>query len=114
MGGVIAQEIIKKREECGGCLTPEDIKSIPKIPATTWQPWFEKVQIIFASPAKSSGPSHISSASKLSERARENFRKEIEVEMERKFMAKLEAETNRLTAQIQAVAQNLSAENQEL
>ena len=26
----------------GGCLTPEDIKSILKILATTWQPWFKE------------------------------------------------------------------------
>ena len=118
VGGVIAQEIIKKREECGRCLTPENIKSIPKIPATTWQPCFEEAQIIFASAARSSGSSHNSSAFKLSERARDNSRKEIEAEMEREFKAKLEAETNRLTtqmeAQIRAVAQNLSTENQEL
>ena len=88
VGGVISQEILKKRDKCGGCLTPEDIKSIPKIPATTWQPWFEEAQISFASPARSHISSHMSSASKLSERARENSRNEIEVEMERKFNAK--------------------------
>ena len=92
MGEDIAQEIIKKREECGVQLTPEDIKSIPKVPMTTWQPCFEEPQISFASPASSHVSSHISSASRFSERSRENFRKEIEAEMERKFNAKLEAE----------------------
>ena len=35
VGRVIALEIIKEKEECGGCLTPEDIKSILKIPVAT-------------------------------------------------------------------------------
>ena len=114
VGGVTALKIIKKREECGGCLTPDHIKSIPKICATTWQPWFKEAHISFASPARSHESSHISSASKLSERGEENFIKEteaeverkftakLEAEVERKFNAKLEAETNRLIAQMEA------------
>ena len=46
---MIAQEIIKRQEEFRG-LRP-DLKTIAKIPATTWQPWFEEDQVVFSLPA---------------------------------------------------------------
>ena len=59
---VIAQEIIKRQEELRGQLRPDDLKTIAKIPATTWQSWFEEGQAVFSSLAQL----HLSSVSSAS------------------------------------------------
>ena len=50
VGKVVAREIIKKCQQVGGRLKPDDIKGIVRIPAATWQQWFDRGKIIFDSP----------------------------------------------------------------
>ena len=49
---MIAQDIIKRQKELWGRLRPDGLKTIAKIPATTWQPWFKEGQVVFSSLAR--------------------------------------------------------------
>ena len=42
VGKAVAKEIIKKHQQVGGRLKSDDIKGIVRIPATTWQQWFDR------------------------------------------------------------------------
>ena len=49
VGKAVAREIIKKHRQVSGRLKPDDIKGIVRIPAATWQQWFDRGEIIFDS-----------------------------------------------------------------
>ena len=87
---VITQEIVKKREELGGLLTPSDIKSITKIPAMTWQPWLDDGLIIFSSPTTFHTLSHVTSVFKLSAYAKAEVQKEMEAGIWASLMAEVQ------------------------
>ena len=57
VGKAVAREIIKKHQQVGGKLKPDDIKAIVRILAATWQQWFDRGEIIFDSPPQPR-PSH--------------------------------------------------------
>ena len=50
VGKAVAREIIKKCKQVGGRLKLDDIRGIVRIPAATWQQWFDRGEIIFDSP----------------------------------------------------------------
>ena len=45
VGKAVAREIIKKCRQVSGRLKPDNIKVIVRIPAATWQQWFDRVKL---------------------------------------------------------------------
>ena len=115
VGEMITQDIIKRQEELGGQLRPDDLKTIAKIPATTWQPWFEEGQVVFSSTAQLY-PLSVSSASRQSSALRQVEQEQAQLQEEAmdKFMPQMDQRIKKLEAEnceLQQEMCNVKAEN---